>query len=54
MDMPFGKYKGDDLEDIPNSYLQWLSDQGIEEGILKDEIEDELLDREVHGIIIKD
>ncbi len=22
--MPFGKYKGDDMEDIPASYLMWL------------------------------
>ena len=24
MDMPFGKYKGEALEDIPIAYLNWL------------------------------
>jgi hypothetical protein len=24
MQMPFGKYHGADLEDIPDSYLEWL------------------------------
>jgi len=23
--MPFGKYKGKDIEDLPRSYLEWLS-----------------------------
>jgi len=22
--IPFGKYKGKDIEDIPNSYLNWI------------------------------
>jgi len=26
MIMPFGKYKGKDLEDIPSSYLKWLAE----------------------------
>ncbi len=25
--MPFGKYKGQDIEDCPKYYLQWLLDQ---------------------------
>lgn len=25
--MPFGKYKGDDLTDVPAGYLGWLADQ---------------------------
>ena len=24
--MPFGKYKGYDLEEIPQDYLQWIAD----------------------------
>jgi hypothetical protein len=24
MEMPFGKHKGEDLEDIPSDYLKWL------------------------------
>ena len=25
MEMPFGKYKGEDVEDLPESYLRWLT-----------------------------
>jgi len=25
--LPFGKFKGQDIEDVPNSYLVWLLDQ---------------------------
>lgn len=25
--MPFGKYKGQDVEDLPSSYLDWLTEQ---------------------------
>jgi uncharacterized protein (DUF3820 family) len=25
--MPFGKHKGDPIEDIPTSYLEWLTEQ---------------------------
>lgn len=25
--MPFGKYKGETLEEIPDSYLEWISAQ---------------------------
>jgi len=27
--MPFGKYKGVKLEDVPASYLLWLWDNGV-------------------------
>ena len=53
MEMPFGKYKGDDLGNIPNSYLEWLLDKDINEDISY-EIEKELNDREIHKIYIKD
>jgi Putative quorum-sensing-regulated virulence factor len=26
--MPFGKYRGVELEDLPNDYLEWLGEQG--------------------------
>ena len=26
MEMPFGKHKGEELEDIPLDYLEWLVD----------------------------
>jgi len=25
MKMPWGKFKGDDIEDIPSGYLMWLA-----------------------------
>jgi len=25
--LPFGKFKGKDIEDVPNSYLKWLLEQ---------------------------
>jgi uncharacterized protein (DUF3820 family) len=28
MKMPFGKYKGEDLEDVPTGYLLWLLENG--------------------------
>ncbi|WP_213357827.1 putative quorum-sensing-regulated virulence factor [Chlamydiifrater phoenicopteri] len=27
--MPFGKYKGKKLTEVPNSYIQWLQEQGV-------------------------
>jgi uncharacterized protein (DUF3820 family) len=27
--MPFGKYKGRKMEDVPASYLLWLRDDGV-------------------------
>lgn len=27
MKMPFGKFKGEDIEDIPEDYLVWLQDK---------------------------
>lgn len=34
MEMPFGKYKGRALIDLPEPYLLWFSDQGFPEGQL--------------------
>lgn len=52
MIIPFGKYKGDNLGDIPNYYLEWLLDQDIDQKLLS-EIFDELEDRDIHNILIK-
>lgn len=40
--MPFGKYKGLDLEDVPASYLLWLYEEGNLLGELKEYIEDNM------------
>ena len=29
--MPFGKHKGDDMEDVPAQYLMWLWNQNEED-----------------------
>lgn len=34
MKMPFGKYKGSVLCDLPVSYLEWFSSKGFPEGQL--------------------
>lgn len=40
--MPFGKYKGDDMEDVPASYLLWLYDNNKCNKAVKDYIEDNM------------
>jgi uncharacterized protein (DUF3820 family) len=30
--MPFGKYKGQNMEDIPARYLLWLYEDGLRSG----------------------
>jgi hypothetical protein len=42
MTMPFGKYCGQDIGDIPTSYLRWLCGNANLYGVLADEIEAEL------------
>ena len=34
MSMPFGKYKGRRISDLPEHYLIWFSNQGFPEGKL--------------------
>lgn len=43
--MPFGKFEGEDLSDIPKSYLEWLIKTGVAD-YLEYKIEIELLRRE--------
>lgn len=40
MIMPFGKYKGVKLEDIPRGYLTYLYDHRMISGKLKDAVEE--------------
>lgn len=39
--MPFGKYKGRKMEEVPASYLLWLRDQHVD-GEVADYIEENL------------
>ncbi len=34
MEMPFGKYQGSTLIDLPEAYLIWFANQGFPEGQL--------------------
>lgn len=40
--MPFGKYKGTPLGEVPDSYLLWLYENGIQSWPLKSYIEENL------------
>lgn len=33
MEMPFGKHKGEEIEDLPSSYLKWLAENMDNEDI---------------------
>lgn len=43
--MPFGKYKGQQLADVPDSYMAWLLKQGTLKDPLKSKIEDLIWNR---------
>ena len=50
MKMPFGKHKGENMEDLPDSYLLWLA-ENIESGPVLREAEDQLKLREGVGVV---
>jgi uncharacterized protein (DUF3820 family) len=41
-EMPFGKYKGEEMENVPASYLLWLRDSGCSHSGVKNYIEENL------------
>jgi hypothetical protein len=41
--MPFGKYEGHEIEEIPRDYLQWIADNLDLYGDLREAIFDELV-----------
>lgn len=49
MKMPFGKYKGEDLEDLPTSYLLWVAENVGGYSALVKEVEAQLAMRDGHG-----
>jgi uncharacterized protein (DUF3820 family) len=51
MKFPFGKYKGQDVEDVPSDYLMWLLENGDNVPVtLIDEMENQLKLREGQGV----
>jgi len=42
MKMPFGKYKDEEIDDVPIAYLDWLVDQGWVDPVLLLNIENHL------------
>lgn len=48
MRMPFGKYKGDEMDDLPTHYLRWLAENVSDSAVVK-EAEDLLAMREGEG-----
>lgn len=55
MKMPFGKYKGQDVEDVPTGYLLWLLENGNNVPIsLIKEMENQLNLREGKGVLRRD
>lgn len=50
MKMPFGKYKGEDLEDLPTDYIDWLLTECDLLPDLEAELENQLKLRKGHGV----
>jgi uncharacterized protein (DUF3820 family) len=40
--MPFGKHKGEQMQDVPASYLLWLYDSKLENQLVKNYIEENM------------
>ncbi len=53
MKMPWGKYRGQDLEDVPDSYVRWLA-ENCEDAAIRDEAENEIKYRKDHNASIED
>ena len=54
--MPFGKYRGWDIEDLPSHYITWMlsnTDVATDDPILAKERQDQLHAREGKGITRK-
>jgi len=50
MRMPFGKYEGHEIDDIPLDYLDWLAENCDLYGRLRDEVLDVLSAPEIERI----
>lgn len=56
MIIPWGKYSGEDIDDIPNTYLEWIYDNMIvrneSDRAIYRAVTQEIQDREESGIYI--
>jgi len=50
MQMPFGKYKGQPIEDVPTSYLYWIAENVEGNAKLVKEAEDQIAMRGGEGV----
>lgn len=50
MKMPFGKYKGEDFEDIPTAYLYWMAENLDSHPKLQEEAANQLKLRDGYGV----
>lgn len=50
MKMPWGRYKGQPIEDVPTDYLEWLAENISGSDELIREAERQLLLRAGHGV----
>lgn len=50
MKMPWGKYKGEEVEDLPTDYIQWLLTNTSPVPSLESELQAQLDAREGRGI----
>lgn len=48
--MPFGKYKGQTIEEIPSNYLRWMTDNLDDKPALTAAAKKELRYRDIHGL----
>jgi hypothetical protein len=49
--MPFGKFRGTDIQDVPEQYLQWCADNVNLRSDLQSEINTELVNRNLKRVI---
>jgi len=53
MKMTFGKYKGQELDDLPDHYIQWLLEEATLPPKLRDELEAIHSMRQGEGVVRK-
>ena len=49
--MPFGKHKGEQMEDLPTSYLYWIAENLDDHAEIQKEAEEQLTLRRGEGVV---